>query len=127
MFWSFEIKHVDELAVQQRCAEIFTDQSGGAELTKATERCLRLLPWKCGTCVSVCRSVDYREREADLNYCECEMDSCVRPHAPISFDIVDEWIEEYEQHILLPGSDKVCNMCVKRQSVRIGSKVHWEE
>ena len=29
VLWSFEIQHVDELAVQQRCAEIFTNQTGG--------------------------------------------------------------------------------------------------
>ena len=104
--WSFEIKHVDEVAVQQRCAEIFTDQRGGTELTNATQKWLRLLPWKCGSCEFLCRSVDY---------CECEAGSKF---------LLDEWIEDYEQHILRPGSDRVCNVCVKQQSVRIGSKIN---
>ena len=91
---------------------------GGTELTNATQKWLRLLPWKCGTCKFVCRSVDY----CDVEFA-CRGVACGVWDAGATF-LLDEWIEEYEQHILLPASDRVCKVCVKAQSVRIGSKIN---
>ena len=37
---------------------------------------------------------------------------------------IEEWMEMYEQGILVPGSDRICNVCAKKKTVRIGSKIY---
>ena len=42
---------------------------------------------------------------------------------------MDEVMDISEKNILVPGSDRICKVCVKRKSVHIGSKVRlgWQE